>query len=117
MSDDLAPRGAVLRNWQPAETIEDYLRNCREGSEEYSERRAAQLLGWPRMKVYRAKLMADIQSRCSSGCLLPAFSALRHWPRSVWRCGVAIPPRSSAVPIAGMCCGCGRPLAKRPGIL
>jgi integrase len=28
-------------NWQPATTIDDYLRNCREGLEEYPDRRAA----------------------------------------------------------------------------
>ena len=38
-----APGGAIP-NWQPAATINDYYRNCREGLEEYSERRAAELL-------------------------------------------------------------------------
>jgi len=47
-------------NWQPAETLDDYARNCREGLEDDSDRRAAQLLGWSRMAVYRAKLMAGL---------------------------------------------------------
>ncbi len=47
-------------NWQPAETFDDYLQNCREGLETYSERRAAKLLGVSRMVLYRAKWMAQI---------------------------------------------------------
>ena len=54
-----APRGAIP-NWQPAETIDDYIRNCRDGLEEYSDHRAARLLGWPRIEVWRAKLMAEL---------------------------------------------------------
>ena len=52
-----APRGAIP-NWQPASTKVDYLRNCREGLEDYSERRLAKLLGWSRIRIHRAKLMA-----------------------------------------------------------
>jgi len=59
MTLDPAPRGAT-RNWQPAEKIEDYLSNCREGLETYSDRRAAKLLGWPRVRVYRAIMMASL---------------------------------------------------------
>ena len=47
MSEDMASRGAIA-NWQPATTAEDYLRNCREGLEEWSERRFAKLSGIPR---------------------------------------------------------------------
>jgi hypothetical protein len=47
-------------NWRPAKTAEDYLRNCREGLEEYSERRLASLLGLPRMKIRQCKMMAEI---------------------------------------------------------
>ncbi len=54
-----APRGAIP-NWQPATTIDDYLRSCEEGLEEYSDRRAAKLLGWSRMRVYRAKAAASL---------------------------------------------------------
>ena len=51
---------ADRRNWRKAETLDDYLRNCQEGLEEYSERRIARLLGWPRMKVWQCKMMAAI---------------------------------------------------------
>jgi hypothetical protein len=54
-----APRGAIP-NWLPAQTIEDYVANCREGLERYSDSRAAELLGWSRIQVWRAKLMAEL---------------------------------------------------------
>jgi hypothetical protein len=41
------------RNWSPATTFEEYVRNVREGLEAYSDRRAARLLGWPRIAIYR----------------------------------------------------------------
>jgi hypothetical protein len=47
-------------NWRPAETIGDYMSNCREGLEDFSERRAAKLLGMTRVQLYRAKLMAEL---------------------------------------------------------
>jgi hypothetical protein len=59
-NDRLPGEPPLLRNWQPATTIGDYLRNCREGLEEYSDRRAAKLMGCPRIQLYRAKLMAEL---------------------------------------------------------
>lgn len=47
-------------NWKPAAKFEDYLSNCREGLEQYSERRVVLLLGWSRAKLWRAKMMAMI---------------------------------------------------------
>jgi hypothetical protein len=47
-------------NWRPAETAEDYLRNCREGLEEYSQRRLAKLMGVPRMMLWQSRMMAEI---------------------------------------------------------
>ena len=32
-------------NWRQAETLDEYLANCREGLEQYSDRRAAKLMG------------------------------------------------------------------------
>jgi hypothetical protein len=60
MDDSAGSPGSRLPNWHPASTAEDYLRNCREGLEEYSERRLAKLMGWPRIKIHRAKLMAEL---------------------------------------------------------
>jgi hypothetical protein len=56
---DDAPRGAIP-NWQPAETIDDYIRNCNEGLEKYSQRRACELLGWSRMQLHRARLIGSL---------------------------------------------------------
>ncbi len=47
-------------NWQPAETADDYLRNCDDGLESYSERRMAKLLGVSRTALWRWKWMAEI---------------------------------------------------------
>lgn len=49
-----------IPNWRPAETPDDYLRNCREGSEKYSERRFAKLTGMSRVQLWRGKMMAQI---------------------------------------------------------
>ena len=47
-------------NWQPAETADDYLRNCKDGLEVYSDRRMAKLMGISRANLWRWKLMAEI---------------------------------------------------------
>ena len=36
-------------NWRPAETADEYLRNCREGLEQYSDRKFARLTGMSRI--------------------------------------------------------------------
>ena len=59
MSDTLGSHPhADQRNWQPADNIDDYLRNCREGLETYSDRRVAKLWGVSRAWIWRAKLVA-----------------------------------------------------------
>ncbi len=59
-------------NWRPAETFEDYLSNCREGLEEYSDRRAAVLRGTTRIELWRWQMMAaipdDLFDRLLHGC-------------------------------------------------
>jgi hypothetical protein len=47
-------------NWHPAETAEEYFRNCDEGLEQYSDRRMAKLLGMSRTMLWRAKLVAEL---------------------------------------------------------
>lgn len=47
-------------NWRPAETADEYLRNCNEGLEKYSQRRMAKLLGQSRITVWRWQLMAQV---------------------------------------------------------
>jgi hypothetical protein len=83
----LAPRGAIP-NWAPATTADEYLRNCREGLEEYSDRRFALLMGWPRVQVFRVKLVAELPEAlferlldagiCSAKALAGVALALRR---------------------------------------
>jgi hypothetical protein len=47
-------------NWRPATTIDEYVANCSDGLEQFSQRHAAKLLGWPRIAVWRAMLIAEI---------------------------------------------------------
>ncbi len=47
-------------NWWPADTADEYVRNCQEGLEAYSDRRMAKLLGISRARLWRWKLMAEI---------------------------------------------------------
>src|SRR5262245_18149929 len=47
-------------NWRPAETLEDYLRNVREGLEQTSDRRLAKLMDVPRTKLWRMRLLAEL---------------------------------------------------------
>jgi hypothetical protein len=58
--DRLPGEPPVLRNWQPATTTEDYVRNIGEGLEERSDHRFAKLMGWSRVHLYRARLMAEL---------------------------------------------------------
>jgi hypothetical protein len=46
--------------WSHAETPDEYLENCREGLEEYSERKFCKLMGWRRVDAWRAKQLANI---------------------------------------------------------
>ena len=91
MTDDGSPGShphSDRPNWQQAETIADYARNIREGLEEYSDRRAAKLLGRSRIHVYRAKLVAELPNALferlldagvvSSKALANVAQALRH---------------------------------------
>jgi hypothetical protein len=60
LPNDTGSPGSHLRNWSPAETFDDYMRNCKEGLETWSDRRAVKLMGWSRMGLYRARLMAKL---------------------------------------------------------
>jgi hypothetical protein len=61
-------------NWRPGETSDEYLANCREGLEDYSDRRFAKLMGWPCAHLHRVKLTAAIpddlfDKLLGAGCL------------------------------------------------
>lgn len=87
-------------NWRPAETAEDYLRNCREGIEKYSDRRFARLMGVPRIALYRWQMMADIPDS-----LFERLLACRPMP--------ATSPRSSVAGTAALLSECGLAWAAR----
>jgi hypothetical protein len=92
------PPGGPFRigNGYPAD---DYLRHCREGLEDYSERRLATLMGVFRISLYRARLMAELpeglfkqpfdKGVCNSRALANGAFAFRRegrggpstWPR------------------------------------
>jgi hypothetical protein len=52
--------GSQRRNWSPAETVDDYLRNVEEGLEPHSDRRFAKLMGVSRTHLYRVNLIAQL---------------------------------------------------------
>lgn len=47
-------------NWRPAENIDEYLQNCRDGLETYSDGRLAKLLGMTRIHLWRCRMVAHI---------------------------------------------------------
>jgi hypothetical protein len=49
-----------IPNWRPAKTAGEYLTNCLEGLETWSERRYSKLSGIPRIELWRAKNLAAI---------------------------------------------------------
>lgn len=76
------------RNWRPAETLEEYLHNCREGLETYSDSQAARILCVSRTELWRWQLMSELpedlfesllkaQKKPSSRSLANAAMALR----------------------------------------
>jgi hypothetical protein len=69
-------------NWRPATTIDEYLKNCREGLEIFSDRRFAKLMGWSRMMVWRARLFntipRDLLDRLIEGDPPASVTAIAH---------------------------------------
>jgi hypothetical protein len=109
--DDCSPGStdnphADQRKWRPATTLEEYARNCREGLEDYSDRRAAEILGVSRVWVWRAKMLAaipkDLFERLLAADTPPSTKALaqigqalsgrgkRHDVECCWNCGVVL---------------------------
>jgi hypothetical protein len=56
----------------------EYEANCRAGLERYSERRAAELLGWSRIRLYRARLMAELPDDLFDRLLADGVSSSRE---------------------------------------
>ncbi len=64
--------------WRPATTIGDYLQNCREELETFSQRRAAVLMGKPRSWVQRAILLADLPEALFEDLLAAGVTSTRQ---------------------------------------
>jgi hypothetical protein len=98
-------------NWQLAETIDQYIENCREGLEEFSDRRAAKLLGWKPIEVWRAKMVAAIPDDLFDVLLdqspVPSIKALAQ-------IGYAWERGGNAFAEIERCPHCGGVLRKRP---
>ncbi len=68
-------------NWRPAVTADEYLNNCSEGLEVYSERRMAKLMGVPRFSCGGAYRKQQSHLNYSKSCSKPS-AARRSWPPS-----------------------------------
>jgi hypothetical protein len=47
-------------NWKQAETADEYLTNCRERLEDYSDKRFCELMGWTRIRSWRVRMLSEI---------------------------------------------------------
>lgn len=109
--DDAGSQGGHGRNWAPAKTIDGYLRNCREGIEEWSDRRAAKLLGRSRTWLFRCRLLAELPAplfesllvagvrtrglatialALRRGCQTPEIERCRNCGAAVRICGISL---------------------------
>jgi hypothetical protein len=101
--------GSHGRNWSPAETFADYMRNCEEGLEARSDRRAAKLLGVSRAEFWRWRLMAELPDDLFEA-LLPAGKKL---PTSREFANIARALRSDFMREVERCPHCGEVLRVR----
>ena len=93
-------------NWRRAETIDEYVNNCREGLEQYSDRRAAKLFGVSRAKLWRMQLMAEIPED-----LFDRLLQLRPVPSTK---ALALIAQAPGARTAAASCGCASASARRP---
>jgi hypothetical protein len=97
-------------NWRPAETIEEYFANCREGLERYSDARAAKLLGCSRQQFQRGKLMAELPDD-----LFERLVTLRPVPstKSLAQAAIALRRLENSIAEVERCPHCGHALRIR----
>jgi hypothetical protein len=104
-------------NWRRAETIDEYLTNCREGLEEYSERGMAKLLGMSRIQLWRAKQMVNIPEPLLDRLLAETRRSRRRGISTKALAGVGEwLAGADAVAEIPTCPHCGEPLRVRPRI-
>lgn len=95
-------------NWKPSTTLEDYLSNCREGLEVYSERRAAKLMGASRAELWRWKLMAELPDE-----LFDALLKAKEPPSTKSLAAIALALKNGHRTSAETCPRCGGTLRVR----
>jgi hypothetical protein len=95
-------------NWRPAETIDEYMSNCREGLEDYSDRRAAKLVGMTRIQLYRAKLVAKLPNELFELLLKERLST-----RAMAQVALALRRGENTKAEACVCPNCGHVLSIR----
>lgn len=105
-------------NWRPAETFDDYISNCREGSESYTDVRAAKLLGDSRVKLYRARLMAQLPDDLFDRLLIAARKKAGGKFSSKIFANIAIALANGGnIGSSCECCPhCGETIRKRPNV-
>jgi len=95
-------------NWRPAETFDEYMANCREGLEEYSERRAAKLMGVSRTALWRTRLMAEIPEELADRLLAAGLST-----KAMAQVALAVKRGGNGVAEVECCPNCGHMLRGR----
>lgn len=102
---------ADRRNWRPADNIDDFFRNCQDGLETYSDRKAAKLMGISRVELWRWKMMACLPDDLFEGLLNGRY------PSTKSLAAVAVALKNSG-PIAEVerCPHCGGRLRLRPSV-
>jgi hypothetical protein len=99
---------ADRRNWKPAETLEEYLQNCREGLENFSQRKAARLLGVSRSELQRWEIPEPLFEALLNARRPPSTKALAEVGRAL---------RGSPGKADFECCpNCGFVLRVRPRV-
>jgi hypothetical protein len=102
-------------NWRPAESIEEYLANCREGLEKYSEKHACELLGVTRIQLWRIRIMASIPDSLFDFILMRARTkGIRITTKMLAQVGHALSSGNNQAEVE--CCPhCGSVLRARSG--
>jgi hypothetical protein len=112
LPNDTGSPGSHLRNWSPAETFDDYLRNCKEGLETWSERRVAKLLGLSSARLWRCMWMAELPEDLFEALLARGRTATK-FPTSRQFANIARALRGDLTREVERCPHCGEVLRVR----
>ena len=97
-------------NWRPAETFDEYVTNCAEGLELFSERRASKLLGISRITLWRWRQAAELPED-----LIARLSELRPRPSNKQLAQIAVALREGELDTSEVerCPHCGGVVRRR----